>query len=188
MLDTRRLRLRRLDIHDEPLLVALDSDPEVMRYIGSRGGTPEEIVARVRDRIAADHGALGWWVIEGREAGVFHGVAALLRMPEGEDIELAYRLARASWGAGIATEAASALARYAFEQVGLPRLVAVTFPENLASQRVLEKVGFVHDGMSRYKTFQVTHFTCEASRWRAQHAGADDDGRRGRERGRRARR
>jgi RimJ/RimL family protein N-acetyltransferase len=188
MLDTLRLRLRRLSAADEPLLVALDGDPEVMRYIGSRGGTPEEIVARVRDRTVADHGALGWWVVEGRENGAFHGVAALLRMPEGEDIELAYRLTRASWGAGLATEAASALARYAFDRVGLPRLVAVTFPENIASQRVLEKVGFVHDGMSSYKTFEVTHFTFEASRWRTRHAGGDDAGRRGRGLGRRARR
>ena len=93
MLDTRQLRLRRLGAADETRFVALDSDPEVMRYIGSRGGTPEEIVARVRDRIAADHGALGWWVIEGRDDGAFHGVAALLRMPDGDDIELAYRLA-----------------------------------------------------------------------------------------------
>jgi RimJ/RimL family protein N-acetyltransferase len=188
MLDTRRLRLRRLCPADEALFVALDSDPEVMRYIGSRGGTPEEIVARVRDRIATDHGALGWWVIEGRDDGAFHGVAALLRMPDGDDIELAYRLARTSWGAGLATEAASALAHYAFDQVGLPRLVAVTFPENIASQRVLEKVGFAHDGLSSYKAFQVTHFTFEASAWRKRRAEAGDAGRRGRGLGRRVRR
>jgi RimJ/RimL family protein N-acetyltransferase len=188
MLDTRRLRLRRLCPADEALFVALDSDPEVMRYIGSRGGTPEEIVARVRDRIATDHGALGWWVIEGRDDGAFHGVAALLRMPDGDDIELAYRLARASWGAGLATEAASALAHYAFDQVGLPRLVAVTFPENIASQHVLEKVGFAHDGLSSYKAFQVTHFTFEASAWRKRRAEAGDAGRRGRGLGRRVRR
>ncbi len=188
MLDTRRLRLRRLCAADETLCVALDGDPEVMRYIGSRGGTPEEIVARVRDRIAADLGALGWWLIEDKAGGAFHGVAALLRMPEGDDIELAYRLARASWGGGRATEAATALVSYAFDQVGLPRLVAVTFPENLASRHVLEKVGFVHDGMSDYKTFRVAHFTFEAAEWRKRRAEAHGAGRRGRGRGRRVRR
>ena len=85
-----------------------------------------------------------------------------------------------------ATEAACALARYAFDQVGLPRLVAVTFPENIASRHVLEKVGFVHDGMADYKTFQVTHFTFEASEWRKRRAEAGDADRRGRGRGRRA--
>ncbi len=80
------------------------------------------------------------------------------------------------------------LASYAFTQVGLPRLVAVTFPENIASRHVLEKVGFVHDGMSTYKTFQVTHFICEASEWRKRRAAAGDAGRRGRGRGRQAHR
>jgi len=66
MPETVRLRLRRFRAADEPDLVALDSDEEVMRYIGSRGSTPEQIVERVRHRIESDHGALGWWLIETR--------------------------------------------------------------------------------------------------------------------------
>ena len=167
MLETGRLRLRRLRPSDEPALVALDSDVEVMRYIGSRGGTPEEIVERVRQRIGADHGALGWWIVEGRADHGFHGIAGLLPMPEGADIELAYRFARATWGRGIATEAAVALTDYAFGRVGLARLVAVTFPENTPSQRVLEKVGFAYSGMTDYKAFRVAHFTITAEVRRA---------------------
>jgi RimJ/RimL family protein N-acetyltransferase len=134
-----------------------------MRYIGSRGGTPEEILERVRQRIDVDHGLLGWWLVEGRVDHAFHGIAALLPMPEGGDIELAYRFARASWGLGIATEAAAALVDHAFARAGLARLVAVTFPENQASRRVLEKLGFVHDGMSDYKGSRVAHFTATAA-------------------------
>ena len=167
MPETARLRLRRLRPTDEPALIALDSDVEVMRYIGSRGGTPEQIVERVRQRIDADHGPLGWWLIETLADGAFQGVAALLPMPEGKDVELAYRLARASWGRGIATEAATALAERAFVRAGLPSLVAVTFPENVASQRVLGKVGFRHDGMADYKEFRVAHFTITAEMWHA---------------------
>lgn len=162
MLDTARLRLRRLRPSDEPALVALDSDPEVMRYIGSRGGAPDEIVERVRQRIAADDGPLGWWLVEGRDDQVFHGMVGLLPMPEGPDVELAYRFARATWGRGIATEAAIALTEYAFTAARLARLVAVTFPENTPSQRVLEKVGFAYDGMTDYKAFRVSHFTVTA--------------------------
>jgi RimJ/RimL family protein N-acetyltransferase len=188
MLETRRLRLRRFAPSDEPALIALDSDEEVMRYIGSRGGTPEEIVARVRERVAADHGALGWWRVEGKDDGTFHGVGALLRMPEGDDVELAYRLARASWGRGIATEAAMALTGYAIGEVGLPRVVAVTFPENTASQRVLRKLGFVHDGLADYKSFRVVHFTLAAGAWRRGSDGSGAARRPGRGRGRRVRR
>ncbi len=167
MPETARLRLRRLRPADEPILVALDSDVEVMRYIGSRGGTREQIVERVRDRIEADHGPLGWWLIENLADGAFQGVAALLPMPGGGDVELAYRLARASWGRGIATEAGAALVNWAFSRAGLPHLVAVTFPENVASQHVLEKVGFRYDGMTDYEGFRVAHFTITAEMWRA---------------------
>ena len=167
MLETARLRLRRLRPSDAPLLSALDSDEHVMRYIGSRGGTPEQIASRVRERIAMDQAALGWWLVEDRADATFHGIAGLLEMHEGPDIELAYRFAQSAWGRGIATEAACVLAEHAFTTAGLTRVVAVTFPENAASQRVLEKVGFVADGMASYKEFRVAHFTLSAERWRA---------------------
>jgi RimJ/RimL family protein N-acetyltransferase len=167
MLETARLRLRRLCLSDEPDLLALDSDPEVMRYVGSPPGlrSAEETAHRVSERIRADHGARGWWVVEGRDDGVFHGLGLLLPMPGGGDVEVGYRLARRSWGRGIATEAASALVDYAFRVLELPRTVAVVYPENRASRRVLEKLGFVHDGLFEYKGARVDHFTLAAPEW-----------------------
>lgn len=169
MLETPRLRLRRLRPADEPALVALDSDPEVMRYVGSPAGVrpPAETLDRVRQRLRADLGPYGWWIVEGREDGAFHGVGILLPMPEGPDVEVAYRLARRSWGRGLATEIASALVAYAFAPGGLDRVVAVTYPDNRASRRVLEKVGFVHDGQVEYKDARVDHFALAAAAWRA---------------------
>ena len=170
MLETSRLRLRRLRPSDTPALIALDSDEHVMRYIGSRGGTREQIATRVRERIARDGAAIGWWLVEDKADATFHGIAGLLKMPEGSDIELAYRFAQSAWGRGIATEAALALAEHAFTAAGLARVVAVTFPENAGSQRVLEKVGFVADGLTIYKEFRVAHFTLTAEKWRAQRS------------------
>lgn len=167
MIETNRLRLRRLRPSDEAALIALDSDEEVMRYIGSRGGPPEQIVSRVRERTGTDRGVVGWWLVEDKAEGAFQGIAGLLPMPEGPDIELAYRFARAAWGRGIATEAAVALTDYAFGSARLARLVAVTLPANSVSRRVLEKAGFMHDGMTDYKEFRVAHFTITAEMWRA---------------------
>ena len=65
---------------------------------------------------------------EGKEDGVFRGLGLLLPMPDGRDTEVGYRLARRSWGKGIATEAAAALVEYAFSTLGLPRVVAVVYP------------------------------------------------------------
>ena len=169
MLETDRLRLRRLRPADEARLIALDSDPDVMRYIGSPAGvrSPDETLDRVRQRIADDHGACGWWLIEGKDDRRCHGLALLLPMPDGDDIELGYRLARESWGKGLATEAASALADYAFGRLGLPRLVAVVYPENRASRRVLEKLGFAADGQCEYKGARLDRYLLGVGAWRA---------------------
>ncbi len=161
-LDTPRLVLRRLRASDEADLVALDSDPEVMRYVGSPAGvkSPPETVERARGRIReAERGTLepfGLWRIERRDDRAFCGIGALLRMPAGDDVEVAYRLARAAWGHGFATEAARALVEHGLHTLGLPRLVAVTYPENVASQRVLDKLGFERRGLTEYKGVRAT--------------------------------
>ena len=62
---------------------------------------------RLRRLVPAD-GGLGFWRVEGRADTAFHGLAALIRMPDGDDVEVAYRLAPSAWGLGIATEAAGA--------------------------------------------------------------------------------
>ncbi|HKW93671.1 MAG TPA: GNAT family N-acetyltransferase [Methylomirabilota bacterium] len=170
-LDTPRLVLRRLRASDEPDLVALDSDPEVMRYVGSPAGvkSPAETVERARGRIAeAARGVLeplGLWRIERRDQGAFCGIGALLRMPSGADVEVAYRLARAAWGAGIATEAAGALVAHGLRTLALPRLVAVTYPENRASQRVLDKLGFERRGFTEYKGVRTTFHVLAREAW-----------------------
>jgi RimJ/RimL family protein N-acetyltransferase len=170
-IETVRLRLRRLRRSDEPALIALDSDPEVMRYVGSPPGVraPAETADRARERIAADHGAHGWWAIEGRD-GRFHGLGLLLPMPDGDELELGYRLARHAWGQGIATEAAAALTAHAFGPLARPVLAAVTYEANLASQRVLAKLGFEPVGPADYRGARVARFRLTAEAW-ARRAG-----------------
>ena len=185
-LETPRLRLRPLASSDEADLVALDSDPEVMRYVGSPAGvkSPAETAARARLRIRetrrGDYEPLGFWRIEGRADRAFHGVGALIRMPAGNregpgdadvDVEVAYRLARSAWGQGIATEAAGALVAHALGPLALPRVVAVTYPANQASQRVLDKLGFERHGLREYKGVQVTYHVLTSSAWAGRVAG-----------------
>jgi ribosomal-protein-alanine N-acetyltransferase len=134
-----------------------------MRYVGSPAGVKpsEETSERVRQRIIVDHGGLGFWRIESRADGAFYGLGALIRMPTGDDVELAYRLARPAWGQGIASEAGAALLEHAFGTLGLPRVVAVTYPENQPSQRVLEKLGFLRHGDVDYKGVRTTFYVLE---------------------------
>lgn len=185
-LETPRLRLRPLASSDEADLIALDSDPEVMRYVGSPAGvkspaeTAERARLRIREEQRGDYEPLGFWRIEGRGDRAFHGVGALIRMPGGNregpgdadvDVEVAYRLARTAWGQGIATEAAGALVAHALGPLALPRVVAVTYPANQASQRVLDKLGFERHGLREYKGVQATYHVLTSAAWAARASG-----------------
>ena len=185
-LETPRLRLRPLASSDEADLIALDSDPEVMRYVGSPAGvkspaeTAERARLRIRETQRGDYEPLGFWRIEGRGDRAFHGVGALIQMPGGNregpgdadvDVEVAYRLARTAWGQGIATEAAGALVAHALGPLALPRVVAVTYPANQASQRVLDKLGFERHGLREYKGVQATYHVLTSAAWAARASG-----------------
>ncbi|WP_346116712.1 GNAT family N-acetyltransferase [Micromonospora coerulea] len=157
LLESRRLRLRRLTVDDVAHLVELDGDPAVMRYLTNGRPTPVEVVRdeqlpallRQYDR----HPGLGRWAALDRETGDFLGWFAL-RPPadgDGTQAELGYRLRRSAWGRGLATEGSVALIRYAFTVIRLRRVWAETMAVNLASRRVMEKAGL------RYvRTFHLT--------------------------------
>jgi RimJ/RimL family protein N-acetyltransferase len=148
-----------------------------MRYVGSPAGvkspaeTAERARLRIREEQRGDYEPLGFWRIEGRSEGAFHGVGALIQMPDADDVEVAYRLARSAWGQGIATEAAGALVAHALGPLALPRVVAVTYPANQASQRVLDKLGFERHGLREYKGVQATYHVLTSAAWAARASG-----------------
>jgi [ribosomal protein S5]-alanine N-acetyltransferase len=126
---------------------AMGTDPDVMATLG---GVRSENESRELLRSGLDHwerNGFGPWVFHARETGETVGGAALRRVViEGRDeVELGYRVATAWWGRGIATEMASALVGVARDKLGLAEIVAFTLPENRASRRVMEKVGFAYE-------------------------------------------
>ena len=155
LLRTERLRLRGLAPSDAVRLHALDADPEVMRYVSKGAPTP---LVRIEEEILphwlgyyARYEHLGFWAAERLATGTFIGWFHL--RPYGGDEtrpELGYRIARAAWGQGLATEGARALVARAFEAGGYPRVVATTLEANLASRRVLERCGFTIARRFRY--------------------------------------
>ncbi len=158
-LRTTRLQLRPIELGDLDDVAQLLADPEVSRYIGN--GQP-----RPRDRVELglrngrrmwDKRGLGPCYVSGLSTSIDHrfvGVGLLLPIARtgtdatdldarGPEIEIGYWIARSAWGQGYATEIGKAVLDWALSDRGpnLQRLVAVTHPENTASQRVLEKMG-----------------------------------------------
>jgi len=150
LLETARLRLRRFTYDDLERLVELDSDPEVMRHISYGLPTPRErYELEILPRWLAlyeDSPLLGYWAAELRADGEFVGWFHLRpdRFDAGEQ-ELGYRLRRAAWGQGFATEGGRALVAHGFVRVGAGKISARTLKANRSSQRVMEKCGLAYE-------------------------------------------
>ncbi|ETK30950.1 GNAT family N-acetyltransferase [Microbispora sp. ATCC PTA-5024] len=146
-LETDRLRLRRFAETDLDDLAALDADPAVMRFL--TGGRPiprEEVERRILPRFLGYYerfSGLGYWAAEERATGAFLGWFEFRPLDEDDPavVELGYRLNRAAWGKGYATEGSRALIDKGFADLGVLRVVAMTMAVNTASRRVMEKCG-----------------------------------------------
>jgi RimJ/RimL family protein N-acetyltransferase len=160
-IETPRLVLRHFERGDVDDLFAMDSDDRVMRYLGSglsgRSRTECEQGIERMVRTAAERPGYGLLHASLRDGGGFVGGCGLFPLPEGGDIEIAYRLPHARWGQGFATEMARAVLEHGFANLGLRRIVGVTWPENAPSQRVLEKIGMRREADAEHygRTMQV---------------------------------
>jgi RimJ/RimL family protein N-acetyltransferase len=145
-LETGRLRLRRFTEADVDNLVALDGDPEVMRFLTNGVPTPREAVeSEVLPSILRcyERSAAGRWAAQDPADGEFLGWLSLQPPEDGSTVELdlGYRLRRSAWGRGYATEGARALVGKAFTDLGARRVFAQTMAVNTRSRRVMEKAG-----------------------------------------------
>jgi RimJ/RimL family protein N-acetyltransferase len=158
LLETDRLVLRRFTEDDAPRLFDLDSDPEVMRYVGPYGlPTVEAYRDRIRDvwlPSYAAHPRRGVFAALLRDSGEFLGWFAFRPATEyrfakeagwarDTDVELGYRLRQAHWGKGFATEGSRALVELGLADPCVTCVVAAALVPNRASTRVMEKCGLV---------------------------------------------
>jgi [ribosomal protein S5]-alanine N-acetyltransferase len=148
ILQTERLMVRTWSADDAAAGFRIWSDPEVMRYIGT--GHPNASIEETQawiERMSTHHElhGFGFWAVVELKTGQLIGSCGMgYQRDGGLPIEFGYTLARTHWGRGLATEAARACLLYAFENVRLPELSASVDSRNVASQRVLEKIGFVY--------------------------------------------
>lgn len=144
-LETERLLLRPFTPGDAKAAWEMNLDPEVSRYTGDGGvGSLEEMQEILRTTTLADYERHGF----GRHAvirkgdGRFIGFCGLKFLEDMQEVDLGYRFLREYWGRGIATESGRAALDFGFRQLGLQRIIGLVMPQNAASVRVLEKLGF----------------------------------------------
>jgi RimJ/RimL family protein N-acetyltransferase len=146
-LETERLVLRRFLPDDVLNLFELDSDPDVMRYLSGGAPTPRDMIeCEILPRFLASYERFpgyGTWAATLKSSGDFLGWFGFRPASEEapSNVSLGYRLRRSAWGKGYATEGSRALIRKGFTALGAERVYATTYEDNLASRRVMEKVG-----------------------------------------------
>ena len=193
VLETDRLILRHLVPGDLDALADIYADPDVRRFFPEGTLTYEETREELEWIIDVYYGRYGYglWATVLKETGAFIGRCGLLpwKVVPGVDggpgldgpdefpdettvveVELAYLLAKDQWGRGLGTEAARAIVDYAFERLHLTRLICLFEPENDASRRVAEKVGFTYERDVELDGELLPVSSISASAWRT-HRG-----------------
>lgn len=155
ILETDRLILRRFVPGDLDALYALYRDPEMRQFFPVEGSSPDKTLTYEETREELEwfldghprHPELGLWATILKENGAFVGRCGLLpwTIDGQEEVEVAYMIDKKYWRQGLGAEAARGIRDYAFEQLGLSRLICMIYPDNEASIKVAENVGMTFE-------------------------------------------
>jgi RimJ/RimL family protein N-acetyltransferase len=146
-IETDRLRLRQFTPDDLDDVARLFANPAVMRFMGVAGETHSRAEAeKALHSIIAHWGRYGFgrWAVIYKNCGKLIGYGGLRSFRQ--NAELVYLLDQPYWGRGLATELANACLRFGFDSQLFDQIMALSKPENMASRRVLEKIGMSHRG------------------------------------------
>jgi RimJ/RimL family protein N-acetyltransferase len=150
VIETERLILRQLSVEDAEFILALLNEPSFLRCIGDK---------KVHDRNDAQqyiltgpiasykqHG-FGLYLVELKGSRVPIGMCGLLKREELPDVDIGFAFLPNYWNQGFASEAAAAVLKYAQQTLNLKRLVAITNPDNDASIKLLQRLGFTFESV-----------------------------------------
>ena len=155
--ETERLILRRFTSEDAEENYRIYTDPDNMRFMGRPPDSVESERYNLRRHIANyyDRHDFGLWAVVLKEDGRLVGRCGLLcqQIEDSREVEVSYLVDKHYRGRGLATEAAREVVKLGFEKYGLPRLVAVIHPENVASVRVAEKIGMRYERDVDFREF-----------------------------------
>lgn len=156
LLESERLRLRRIELRDAPAMFDVFGDPEVMRYWSRPPFESVEQIAEHIEEIGENFHSrtLFQWGITRSDEDRVIGTCTLYRLDEAHRRgEIGFAVGRSEWGRGVASEAVGALLEFAFRALDLHRIEADADPRNERSIRLLERQGFQREGVLRARYF-----------------------------------
>ena len=153
LIETERLLLREITLDDTAEMFRLHANEAVQKYTGE---PPVESMAEMQQAIQtriSDYQKYGYgrWATFLKNEMQFIGWAGLAYLPEFDEIDIGYRFLPKYWGKGFATEVSHAILAYGFDTLRLKRIIAIAMKENVASIKVMEKVGMEFDKLAPYE-------------------------------------
>jgi RimJ/RimL family protein N-acetyltransferase len=149
-------------------MLGLLSEAGWRRFISEHSVDSQETArAYLQERIIAGYvNGMGFWLIESKASGKPLGICGLIKRDYLAQADLGFALLEQHWGCGYASEASRATIDYAFEELALSELLAVTVPENARSIRLLEHLGFQYQRKTRDpKDEEVSIYSLSRDRW-----------------------
>lgn len=162
-IETDRLKLRVFTLDDLPIYhETVYGDADVMRYLP--GGVPRPIdgTQSVLEWTIEQFERFGFtmWAVFGKTSNTFLGHCGVIQLQRTDNFEIAYAFGKAYWGKGYAREAAHASLRHAFEVGDLKLVYAMAYPENINSQRVMQKLSMKSEGRTdRYHNAELALYS-----------------------------
>jgi ribosomal-protein-alanine N-acetyltransferase len=164
IIETERLYLREFTETDLERLYEIYSDAKVMKYIGKGEALSEEQTRKIINawtkKYYKQYG-FGIWALINKENDTLIGHCGFNWLQDNSDIEIAYLLSKEYWGKGMATEISKATLQYGFDSLNLKRIIALSYPENYSSIRVIEKLGMKPQGLKTLFGVKFLFFVSE---------------------------
>lgn len=160
-IETCRLQLRHFKPDDADELYRIYSEPELFKYMSNEKPLLWEQTQKVIDLFTENwrQHQFGVWAVVHKKHQKLIGHCGFKFLENTQEVQIGYLLLKPYWGRGLATEAASAAMMYGFEVANLRKIVAIAKPENLASRRVMEKLGMTYEKDAYHYNNHVVYYS-----------------------------
>jgi RimJ/RimL family protein N-acetyltransferase len=174
ILETERLLLREFCKEDFDELYRMNRDPEIMKFVGDGSTRNHQEQIDELERLIQNYSkrpGLGIWATTLRENGTFVGASGVVYYDNTPEIEIGYRMLKEHWNKGYATEASKVLLKYGFENLALKKMVSSAHVDNVASRRVMEKIGLKFMDFRFHYGCKQAYYELQLDDYRDNHSG-----------------
>lgn len=156
VLETERLTIRHVVAADAAFILELVNEPAYIANISDQGvRSVDDARKYIAERLTASYARYGFGLfgVALRDSAELIGVCGLIKRKTLDDVDIGYALLERYWGNGYAVESAAAVLAYGRDEISLKRIIAITSPDNVASAKLLRKIGLRYE-----KTFKLAGY------------------------------